>query len=167
MRGSITVYTFAYTRCAPHCGETTRIMQTMQQRLDEVETRGIPVELVTVSFDPEHDTPAVLKQYARQVGANYDRWRFATGTPALLKSVIGAGFRTYYERNEDGSFYFDPVFVLVDTTGIIRNEYRTGAPDVDIVLRDIGLIAKEVREAKGANRVAYEAAHLFLCYPDG
>ncbi|MCS7040866.1 MAG: hypothetical protein NZP34_14765, partial [Caldilineales bacterium] len=60
----------------------------------------------------------------------------------------------------------DPVYILVDGWGIIRREYRyrTLTPDVDRIVRHIGVLAEEVRNSRGAARLAYEAAHLFLCY---
>ena len=48
---------------------------------------------------------------------------------------------------------------------MMRAEYRTDAPDIDIILRDMGLLAAEVDNSEGIYRFAYEAAHLFSCYP--
>ena len=93
-------------------------------------------------------------------------WHFATGEPTRLKNVIGGGFGADYNREEDGNFKFAPMFVLVDGWGIIRAKYRTGAPDLAIIERDINMIVEEANNSEGASRVAYEAAHLFLCYPD-
>jgi hypothetical protein len=80
--------------------------------------------------------------------------------------VIGGGFETYFESQEDGSFTYDPAFVLVDGWGIIRGEYRyqTMTPDSERILRHLGVLAEEVRNSRGASSVAYEAAHYFLCY---
>lgn len=165
LRGQLVLYNFTYTRCAPPCPATSDVMRAVQTRLDEIETGGIPVTLVTISFDPEHDTPAVLSQYAAQVTSDVHNWRFLTGDAGRLKWVIGGGFGMYYRANEDGSFTFDPAFMLVDGAGILRAEYRTAAPEIDRILRDIGLVAKEANNSQGAKRAAYEAAHLFLCYP--
>jgi protein SCO1/2 len=122
---------------------------------------------MTISFDPERDTPDVLKAYAESVGADPAIWQFTTlADPAMMKFVIGGGFETYYEPNEDGSFSFDPAFVLVDGWGIIRGEYRyqTMDSDTERILRHLGVLAEEVINSQGANSVAYEAAHYFLCY---
>ncbi|HXF61007.1 MAG TPA: hypothetical protein VNK95_05280, partial [Caldilineaceae bacterium] len=97
--------------------------------------------------------------------AGSDRWRFITGKPEQLKTVIGGGFGVYYNRNDDGSYTFDPVFVLVDGWGIQRAVYRTPTPDPAILARDVGLLVREAQNSRGINRYAYEAAHLFLCYP--
>ena len=59
----------------------------------------------------------------------------------------------------------DPVFALVDGWGVLRAVYRTATPDVEILKRDLRLVVQEVQNSTGVNRYAYEAAHLFLCYP--
>jgi protein SCO1/2 len=165
MRGHIALYSFTYTHCADACPQTSPVLQAVQARLDAAEADSSSTALVTISFDPERDTPQLLQAYATQLGANPRRWRFATGTPADLKKVIGNGFKTYYARNSDATYTFDPVFVLVDGDGVIRAEYRTATPSVDQILRDIRLVAEEEQNSSGARRYAYEAAHLFLCYP--
>ncbi len=139
-------------------------MAQVQARLDELNTGDIPVRLVTISIDPETDTPEQLAAYAAQLGADPAVWQFVTGSPVQIKSVVGGGFSVYYATREDG-IRFDPAFMLVDGAGLWRAEYRTAAPDVDIILRDINLLAEEAQHADGPSRLAYEAAHLFLCYP--
>ncbi len=166
LRGHIVLYNFTYTRCRPPCPQTSQTMREVQDRLDELDVRDVPVTLVTISLDPEHDTPERLRAYAESLGADPARWRFATGDPTRLKYIIGGGFEVYYAPNTDGSFTLAPVFVLVDGWGIIRSEYRyhTLMPDVERMLRHIRVVAEEARNSKGTARFAYEAAHLFLCY---
>jgi protein SCO1/2 len=67
----------------------------------------------------------------------------------------------------DGSIGFDPGFVIVDGWGVIRGDYRyqTLSDDADKLTRHLGLLATEIRYASGPGAIAYEAAHLFLCYP--
>jgi protein SCO1/2 len=57
------------------------------------------------------------------------------------------------------------MFVLVDGAGIIRARYRTATPALEMLQRDIELLATEAYNSQGVLRYAYEAAHLFLCYP--
>jgi len=164
LRGQIVLYNFTYTNCE-ECAQTDEVMAQVQNRLDEVATEDIPIKLVTISVDPEHDTPDVLTEYAQSLGANPDQWVFATGSPAMLKSVIGGGFSLFYQQREDGAFDLDPGFMLIDGNGIMRAEYRTAVPEIDIMLRDIGLLVEEAQNSNGAAKIGYEAAHLFLCYP--
>lgn len=56
--------------------------------------------------------------------------------------------------------------MLVDGWGIIRGKYRyqVRVPDSERIVRHITVLAEEVQKSKGANKLIYEAAHLFLCY---
>lgn len=167
LRGSFVLYNFIYTRCLEPCGGLNQTMQEIQARLDEVELGEIDMQFVSISFDPEHDTPAVMRAYADSLGADEAHWKFVTATEeTLLKTIIGSGFEAYYNQNDDGSFSFDPKFVLVDGWGVIRGEYRyqTQVPDTDRILRHIGVLAEEVINSQGTASLAYEAAHYFLCY---
>ena len=167
LRGKFVLYTFTYTNCAAPCYNINETMQEVQSRLDEVQLDGIEVAFVTISVDPERDTPEVLKSYADTISADNEKWKFATTTnKALLKTIIGSGFETYYEDKGNGDFAFDPAYVLVDGWGIVRAEYRysTEVTHADRILRHLGVLADEVRNSKGTTKYAYEAAHLFLCY---
>ena len=166
LRGKFVLYSFTYTNCPPPCGDVDATMQAIQNRLPEVELYGNQVEFVTISIDPERDTPETLAAHAADLGAG-PNWRFATtDNRGALKDIVGGGFRTFYEQQDDGTFILDPGFVLVDGYGIIRNEYRykTVSPDVDRIVRHLGVISEEVEKSTGATTLAYEAAHLFLCY---
>lgn len=167
MRGKITLYNISYSNCVAPCPDTGSIMKDIQDQLQEIETGGLPVELVTISIDPERDTPVALFAYADSLGADLDRWHFATGPVDRLRWIVGDGFRLYFNQGDDGRIVLDPGFMLVDGLGILRAEYRTATPKKDRILSDIELIAEEVNNSNGANKVAYEAAHLFLCYPRG
>lgn len=165
MRGKITLYTFTYTACQSPCLATSPFLQTLQARLPELEPSDMPIEFVTISIDPERDTPEVLAAYAHDLGADLETWHFVTGTPERLKWVIGGGFGVYYDRRDDGTLALDTAVMLVDWTGTLRAEYRRSLPDMEIVMRDLRLLQQELNNAEGAGRLAYEAAHLFACYP--
>jgi protein SCO1/2 len=167
LRGQFVLYNFLYTDCPEPCQNLNETMREVQSRLDEIELADIPIKFVTISFDPENDTPEVLAAYAKAQGADPEKWIFATtADPVKLKAMIGGSFEAYYNQNEDGTFTFDPKFVLVDGWGMIRGEYRyqTMTPDADRILRHIGVMAEEVINSQGAATLAYEAAHYFLCY---
>ena len=167
LRGKFTLYNFTYTGCEPPCYNLNATMQAIQERIGEAELGDLEITFITISFDTSQDTPEALRAYADGIGANNDSWYFVSGTdPVNMKTIIGAGFEAYYQQQEDGSFTFDPKFVLVDGWGIIRGEYKyqTLLPDTDRILRHIGVMAEEVRNSQGAATLAYEAAHYFLCY---
>ena len=81
---------FIYTSCTAICPPMTRIFAEVQNRLGAERRR---LHMVSVSIDPEHDTPRQLKDYARQFGAD-DNWIFLTGSSAASTSVQQA-FNAY------------------------------------------------------------------------
>ena len=167
VRGDIVLYNFGYSGCGDDCAAMNETMVEVQSRLGEVDAGDTSIRFVTVSFDADTDTPEVLDAYAAGLGADTEHWSFVTGDPVHLENVVKAGFEAYYEERDDGSFTFDPVFILVDGWGVIRGEYRyqTNASDSDKILHHMDILGEEIRNSHGAASLAYEAAHFFLCYP--
>jgi protein SCO1/2 len=167
MRGHFVMYNFTYSGCRePECQQLDVVMKELQDRLDEAETADTPVSLVTISFDPEHDTPDVLRAYAGELDADTGQWSFVTGDPTRLKYIIGSGFSVYYNQKEDGTWQFSPTMVLVDGWGIVRAIYndRQRPINVDNMIEHLTGLQKEVAASDGVGKLGYEAAHLFLCY---
>jgi protein SCO1/2 len=167
-RGRFTLYTFAYAGCGAECEVIDATMREVRDRVPaEVDLGGTELRLVTVSFDPERDDPAALARAAAESGADGSVWRWAAPDPAQVRTVVGSGFGAFFEEQEDGSFRFDPTFVLVDGWGVVRGQYRyqTQVSDADKLVRHIGILGEELRNSKGVASLAYEAAHLFMCYP--
>ncbi len=79
-KGTPVVMTFIYTRCPlpTFCPLMDRHFATLQKTL-ESDPALKNVHLVTVSFDPTTDTPAVLRQHAKELDADLTRWTFLTG----------------------------------------------------------------------------------------
>lgn len=167
LRGQMVLYTFTYTNCPAPCHDIDKTMQEIQARLNEADLGETKMSFVTISFDPQNDSPLALRAHAEGLNADPQQWKFVTSpNETLLKTIIGSGFHAYYEKNTDNSFTFDPTFILVDGWGIVRGEYRyqTEVSTVDRILRHISVLADEVQNSTGPQKVAYEAAHLFLCY---
>lgn len=162
MRGQITLYGFTSTECGPPCEGAEGVMADVAAQLDP--QADIPVELVTIAVDEEEQLPDALRAYARNKGIEPSR-RLLTGEAQQVKLVVGGGFSTFYEKDSSGQLQIDPALMLVDGLGILRAEYRGPLPSTSEILRDINLLTQEARNSTGLTRYAYEAAHLFLCYP--
>ncbi len=165
LRGRFVLYAFSYSSCES-CSSIDETMLEIQEGLATADLRGLPVRLVTISVDPD-DTPETLAAYAAATGADSSVWTFAAvEDDRFLADVVAGGFNTYYAVDGDGAITLDRSFVLVDNAGIIRNEYKyqTQTSDAERILRHLGVLAAEVENSKGAASLAYEAAHLFLCY---
>ncbi len=166
-RGKVTLYSFDYTGCREGCPQIAEQVAGFRQRLAANKPEGIDVALVTISVDPEHDTPeALARAAARYPGDASIPWDWLTGDPLKTKYTVGGGFGVYYDKRPDNptALRFEPHFVLVDGWGIIRADYRTSQLDQNLVMRDLQAIANEARNSTGVARVAYEAAHVFRCY---
>jgi protein SCO1 len=77
------IASFIFTRCPLSCPRISGVMKGLQGEL-----AGTKVLLLSVSVDPEHDTPAVLSEYANRFGAMPDRWWFLTGPQATIHDLI-------------------------------------------------------------------------------
>ncbi len=173
-RGKLTLYNFTYTHCDGDCPDTSKEMQRMRAAMEESAPEGIDYALVTVSLDPERDTPEALSLFAAPYLGTEEStvsWDFVTGDPLRVRYMVGGGFSLFYEAVanpnsvDDYDIKFYPLFVLVDGWGIIRAEYPTAALDYDEVINDIKFLTTEINNSEGAAKYAYEAAHLFRCYP--
>lgn len=170
MRGQITLYSFISTQCELPCAGTEGMMADVAAQL--APQSDIPVELVTIAVDGPGDGPAngpanapdALRAYALHKGIEPSR-RLLGGEAQQVKLVVGGGFNTFYESDSNGQLQIDPALMLVDGLGILRAEYRDRSLSTKNILRDIDLLTQEARNSTGLTRYAYEAAHLFLCYP--
>jgi protein SCO1 len=84
----VCITSFIFTRCPLSCPRISSIMRSLQGKL-----AGTGVTLVSISVDPEYDTPAVLSEYARRFGADADRWWFLTGPKDVVYRVITDRFK--------------------------------------------------------------------------
>src|SRR5712672_775672 len=84
-RGKVVAVTFIYTLCTDTCPVLTPMMSFVQDRLGP--DFGTRIAFVSITVDPERDTPQVLKEYAQAFGANLAGWSFLTGAPAAIQEV--------------------------------------------------------------------------------
>ncbi len=89
--GKVTIVDFYFTHCKLICPALVQHMQDQQRALKGSE--GAAVRLLSISVDPEHDTPAVIKQYAAEHDADPARWTFATGDRATIGRIIQQGLK--------------------------------------------------------------------------
>jgi len=88
-RGKSVLITFIYTRCPlpDYCPLMTSNFASIQKELTPNTAVYPRVHLLTVTVDPEHDSPDVLRSYGSAIGADFSHWEFGTGTPDQIKQV--------------------------------------------------------------------------------
>lgn len=123
--GRIWVVDFIFTRCGGQCPLMTMNMRNLQTWLDENHFGN--VRLVSVTVDPEHDTPDVLFKYARTFKAVEGRWHFLTGDRKTIYDFILNDFKlaTEEEKNQPPAemFVHSDKLVLIDKDRNIRGYY--------------------------------------------
>lgn len=151
LRGRIVVFSFIYTRCADICP-----IATMQlARLREL-ARGYPelddrLRLVSMSFDPTHDTPSAMAEYGdlwRDVDDTGADWLFLTAPDQAALRPMLAAYDQAVAPDPDpndptgGLNHILRVF-LIDEAGLVRNIYSMDFLDPELVLTDIRTLVGE------------------------
>jgi protein SCO1/2 len=117
-RGRVVAINFIYTRCPlpDYCPRLVSTFSALRRRF--ADRLGRDLLLVTVTFDPRYDTPAVLKAYAKQYGADHPSWRFLTGPPEeIARFCRGIGVQYW---PEEGLITHSLQTAVVDRGGMLR-----------------------------------------------
>lgn len=127
LRGRVSVAAFMFTRCPTICPRITTTMKELQAR---AKREGVAVHWLSFSVDPDNDTPAVLKQYAAQYGADLAHWTFLTGDATKIRETAEQGYKIAAEGQAEPNAEHYGIshgshLVLVDANGRIRGYYRT------------------------------------------
>lgn len=150
--GKITVLSFIYTRCgdARACPYATSILNQLHQASVEDPALARNLRLVSMSFDPEHDTPKRLAEYASNVreNANGCPWQFVaprsvSEAAPILNAYDQAVNRKKEARDGMGPLSHNLRVYLIDREGRVRNIYSTGTLDLRLVLADIRTLLLE------------------------
>ena len=125
-RGRPLLLTFIYTRCPlpDYCPRTSRNFSEIYRGLKSVAKADQKPHLLTVSFDTEYDTPAVLREYARRYmnPPDFGAWEFATGSPEDIKNITGH-FGLIY-RKESGQITHSLVTALIGADGKLKQIFQ-------------------------------------------
>jgi protein SCO1/2 len=145
LRGQIWVADFIFTNCAGTCPIMTTAMAELQATLTEQKLDD--VKLVSITVDPERDTPEVLSKFAEGYGAQANRWFFLTGEGAAIQQLANKGFLLSAATSggpEEEPIIHSNRFVLVDRQARIRGYYDgTDEAEVQKLMRDLARLYRE------------------------
>ena len=160
-QGRITVLSFIYTRCASAnaCPRATGMLKQVHRLSESDVSLAESLRLITLSFDPVHDTPERMAKYAAwsRTEKPAAEWHFLT-TPsqAALAPILTAYDQSVDRRaNMDDPLgpYFHPVRVyLIDRLGRIRNIYSFGTLDPRLVVTDVQTLLLEEKASIAEGR---------------
>jgi protein SCO1/2 len=133
LRGQVWVADIIFTACPGPCPRMTALMAELQAGAD----RAWPVRFISLTTDPERDTPSVLGRYGARYGADPSRWYFLTGTkPQIKQAAVDSLKFTSLEKDPaqresaDDLFVHSTIFVVVDKAGRVRAVFEMNAPGV-------------------------------------
>ncbi len=121
LRGQIWIADVIFTRCPLQCIRMTKRMRELQ------EASPHSIKFVSVTADPVFDTPGVLKNYAKEYGADQTRWSFLSGARSEINRFVVESLKlVFYEKKPEERevpadlFLHSTKFVLIDQQGRIR-----------------------------------------------
>lgn len=161
LKGKVWIASFFFTRCPSVCVPQQQALLSLQPHLEDLRGRaGVsPIEIVSFTVDPEHDTPAALSAYEQKMlqaaGApadshRADDWKLLTGDREALKALLIQRF--YVEMGEKKAIegkadLFDishvSRFALVDQNGDLRGYWSTDDLGRGNLINAARLLAKQ------------------------
>lgn len=140
-KGNVLLVGYVYTHCPDICPVITYNMRDVQRALPDQSD----FMLVSVSFDPERDTPGILKDYAQNYKIDQDNWRFLTGKKSEVEelletlSVTTVKTPTRFNSRDEPLYFIDHTdrVTLIDREGNVRKHYVGSEFKPDEVEKDI------------------------------
>ena len=132
------VVNFIFTRCPNVCPTITAKMAILQEHL-----AGYDVQLISITVDPQYDTPEVLFTYAEQFEADSTRWFFLTGEEKYIRSVVESFQQTYQRVNTDDAvpnIMHSEKFILLDKEAHIRGFFDDDPKGLNQLMRTISAL---------------------------
>jgi protein SCO1/2 len=133
LKGRVWVADIIFTRCPSPCLKMTRLMKELQEALPDAGQ----ARLVSLTTDPDFDTPSVLRAYAQRFGADARRWMFLTGTKKQIANLaidslkLTAIEKAPAERQSpDDLFVHSTILVLVDRQARLRGIVETAGEGI-------------------------------------
>ena len=143
MKDNVLLVSFIFTTCNGSCPATTHRMSLVQR---ELKTRGLlkdgQVRLVSITLDPERDSPEVLARYMRLYDADPETWSFLSGPPDDVRRTIAA-WDMWVRPAANGQLDHPSRIFLVDPKGRIREIYNLSFMRPDWVADDVKLLLDE------------------------
>ena len=143
LKGKVVIVSFVYTTCNGTCPANTLTLSRVQKVLQQARLWGTSVEFVSISLDPERDTPDVLKRYAELFNADLANWNFLTGSRSDVQSVIAA-WGMWARIGPSGALDHPSRIFLLDPKGHQREIYNLEFLQTEAVIQDVKELLAEV-----------------------
>ncbi|MDI4647384.1 SCO family protein [Cohnella hashimotonis] len=142
--GTVQLMEFIFTSCPDICPATSYNMVLIQNKLKDQGLFGDKMKMIAVTFDPERDTPDVLRNYAAKMKMDMSGWVLLRGEETETANVAGQ-YGVTVQNLGNGQFVHNATsLILIDRKQRIRSVYKMGMDmDNDRIVRDIKALLKE------------------------
>jgi protein SCO1/2 len=140
LRGKVVAVAFIFTRCGVTCPVLTPMMSMVQDRLGR--DFGSRIVFASITVDPEHDTPEMLKLYAQAYGADVAGWSFLTGPPPIVLD-LARRYGVFASKSAGGDIEHSLLTSIVDQRGILRVQYLGARFDPEEFRHDLASLLRE------------------------
>ena len=130
----IVLVDFIFTSCRTVCPMVTQNFKELSDKINRAAIKD-RVLLVTVSFDPDRDTPDVLNAYSSALGIDSRRWKFVTVNNKQQLDVLLSAFGVVVIPASDGQYEHNSAIHLVDQAGKLAKIYDYEA--TDLIFQDL------------------------------
>ena len=153
MIGKVYVLEFFFTRCPDICIEMNQNMKLLDEEFGDSNDFGI----ISITIDPNNDTPSILKKYSEALDVKSQNWHFLTGEKDYIYDLANIGFNIFANQNSNfiGGFEHQGYFALVDKDGYIRSRkdnfgnpimYYLGINDINAIQQGIGMLTYDIKK---------------------
>ena len=153
MVGKVYVLEFFFTRCPDICIEMNQNMKLLDEEFGDSKDFGI----ISITIDPNNDTPSILKKYSEALDVKSQNWHFLTGEKDYIYDLANIGFNIFANQNSNfiGGFEHQGYFALIDKDGYIRSRkdsfgnpimYYLGINDINAIQQGIGMLNYDIKK---------------------
>ena len=153
LRGYVWIAEVIFTRCGGPCPRMTQRMAELQAAIPADK----PVRFITLTTDPEFDTPSVLDVHSRRYKADPGRWHFLTGSKAQMTETIVRGLKLTAQgqdpakmQNPSDLFIHSTILLVVDKQGraraVIETEPSEDQPPPDVKAQALPILERLLKE---------------------
>lgn len=146
LQDRVWVAEFFFTHCPTICVELTQAMKGLDQELPG------QVRLVSISVDPEQDSPEVLRRYIEKNAVRLDRWAFLTGPLAQVEAAVVKGFKLPMQKADPSegqdlmAITHGSRLVLVDGQRQIRGYFEANPTGLAELKRAVSQLGSEQKQ---------------------
>lgn len=143
MKGKVWIADFFFTTCPTICPTMTKNLKALNDATQDLKK---DVQFMSISINPDHDTPSVLKKYKKHHGITATNWQFFCGDEEETHTLGIENFQIFAGRDDEaeGGYAHSGAFTLVDKEGYVRGVYLgTDKKQVEQLEKDLRLLLKE------------------------